>query len=171
LGTALVPDRGDAGFRPTRPDSSLRCRHGLGQLRCHQPCRRDPWILFAELDFSTRELYRHAIEHLARRSPHSEIEIARLTTADADAARQNPPVGASDPCRESDPGYYLIGKGRAGFETRIGYRATFKSGLVRANEPRRDFRRLQFLRRWSHDREHGEEICTGSPRSSGQDGV
>jgi cyclic beta-1,2-glucan synthetase len=88
---------------------------------------------FAELDFSTRELYRHAIEHLARRSPHSEIEIARLTTADADAARQNPPVGASDPCRESDPGYYLIGKGRAGFETRIGYRATFKSGLVRAN--------------------------------------
>jgi cyclic beta-1,2-glucan synthetase len=126
---------------------------------------------FAELDFSTRELYRHAIEHLARRSPHSEIEIARLTTADADAARQNPPVGASDPCRESDPGYYLIGKGRAGFETRIGYRATFKSGLVRANEPRRDFRRLQFLRRWSHDREHGEEICTGSPRSSGQDGV
>jgi CheY-like chemotaxis protein len=40
-----------------------------------------------------------------------------------------------------------------------------------AFEPRRDFRRLQFLRRWSHDREHGEEICTGSPRSSGQDGV
>jgi hypothetical protein len=40
-----------------------------------------------------------------------------------------------------------------------------------AYEPRRDFRRLQFLRRWSHDREHGEEICTGSPRSSGQDGV
>ena len=39
------------------------------------------------------------------------------------------------------------------------------------SEPRRDFRRLQFLRRWSHDREHREEVCTGSPRSSGQDGV
>jgi cyclic beta-1,2-glucan synthetase len=54
---------------------------------------------FAELDFATRELYRHAIEHLARRSSHSEIEIARLTMAEAQAAGQ-------------DPSYALIGKGR-----------------------------------------------------------
>jgi hypothetical protein len=44
-------------------------------------------------------------------------------------------------------------------------------GIEALSEPRRDFRRLQFLRRWSHDREHREEVCTGSPRSSGQDGV
>jgi cyclic beta-1,2-glucan synthetase len=88
---------------------------------------------FAELDFPTRELYRHAIEHLARRSPHSEIEIARLTITDACAARQDAPVPSDAPPRESDPGYYLIGKGRAGFEKQIGYRATFKSELARAN--------------------------------------
>ncbi len=93
---------------------------------------------FTELDFATRELYRHAIEHLARRSPHSEIEIARLTMADAQAAREetarpDTAVPGSMPAREGDPGYYLIGKGRAGFESRIGYRATFKSGLARAN--------------------------------------
>ena len=88
---------------------------------------------FAELDFPTRELYRNAIEHLARRSPHSEIKIAQLTMADAGAARQEPAARGSDPCRECDPGYYLIAKGRAGFETRIGYRATVKGGLARAS--------------------------------------
>ena len=84
---------------------------------------------YAELDFATRELYRHAIEHLARRSPHSEIEIARLTIADAQAARQEPAAAA----REGDPGYYLIGKGRAEFEARVGFRGTFKGGVARAN--------------------------------------
>jgi cyclic beta-1,2-glucan synthetase len=88
---------------------------------------------FAELDFETRELYRHAIEHLSRRSSHSEIEIAQLTIADAHAA--SPAVGApgSAPSRESDPGYYLIAKGRAAFEARIGYRSTFRRRFARAN--------------------------------------
>jgi cyclic beta-1,2-glucan synthetase len=88
---------------------------------------------FAELDFATRELYRHAIEHLARRSSHSEIGIARLTMADAQACQQGREAPDSAPARASDPGYYLIGKGRVGFETRIGYRGTFKSGFAKAN--------------------------------------
>ena len=32
---------------------------------------------FADMDFSTRDDYRHAIENLARGSNHSEIEVAR----------------------------------------------------------------------------------------------
>ena len=92
---------------------------------------------FAELDFATRELYRHSIEHLARRSPHSEVEIARLAIADAREAGVGVGAGAgapgSVPSRESDPGYYLIAKGRAAFETQIGYRATFRKGLARTS--------------------------------------
>jgi cyclic beta-1,2-glucan synthetase len=88
---------------------------------------------FAELDFPTRELYRHAIEHLARRSPHSEIEIAQRALADARAAGDEAPAPGSAPPRETDPGYYLIARGRAGFEARLAYRANFNSGLARAN--------------------------------------
>jgi cyclic beta-1,2-glucan synthetase len=86
---------------------------------------------FGALDFPTREMYRHAIERLARRSPESETAIARLTIDVARAAGQDGDGGP--PCRESDPGYYLIGKGLPAFETRIRYRFTLRRRLARAN--------------------------------------
>src|SRR5688572_20989161 len=61
---------------------------------------------FAEMDFATRNLYRSAIEELARGSPLSELEIAR-------AALRGP----------GDPGCRLIAAARRGFEKSIGYRA------------------------------------------------
>ncbi len=88
----------------------------------------DPESNFAALDFATRELYRHAIEILARLSPKSETEVARLVLQQADSARRNttPP---GDENRQADPGYYLIGNGRAAFEALIGCRITWPRRL------------------------------------------
>ena len=68
---------------------------------------------FAAMDFPTRDLYRHAIEELARGSGRTEIEVARLAIAAAKrAAPEGPGRGATTVLREQDPGYYLISGGR-----------------------------------------------------------
>jgi len=89
---------------------------------------------FAALDFSTRDLYRRAIEELARGSTHSEIEIARL--ASIAAKRAGEAAGnrdAATAARERDPGYYLIGNGRRAFERALNFHVPVKDWLVRAN--------------------------------------
>jgi len=70
---------------------------------------------FAEMDFPTRNLYRAAIERLARGSRHSELDIARCAVSLAAAA------DAPDD-RLRDPGYYLLAAGRSLLESRISYR-------------------------------------------------
>jgi cyclic beta-1,2-glucan glucanotransferase len=75
---------------------------------------------FAALDFPTRDLYRRAIERLARGSKLTELEIAAAALAAAnetDATND----GHADR-RRRDPGYYLIANGRHAFEATIGYR-------------------------------------------------
>jgi cyclic beta-1,2-glucan synthetase len=85
---------------------------------------------FAALDFPTRELYRHAIEKLARLSPKSETEVTRLVLQQAaSAARHAAPGGGAG--KQADPGYYLIGKGRAAFEASIGCRLAWPQRLLR----------------------------------------
>jgi len=74
---------------------------------------------FNAMDFATRNLYRSAIEELARGSDHSEIEVA---VAALDQARSG---GAAGP-RECDPGYWLVARGRRRFERSLGYRAALR---------------------------------------------
>lgn len=69
---------------------------------------------FAAMDFPTRDLYRRAIEDIARNSGRSEIEVAQKAIAAAQVAT------ATD--HERDPGYYLISKGRRAFQQQFGYR-------------------------------------------------
>ncbi|MDI1283820.1 MAG: glucoamylase family protein [Reyranella sp.] len=71
---------------------------------------------FADMDFATRNLYRTAIEQMARGTRLSEPEIARRALAAAAAADQE-----GDP-RQHDPGYHLIGRGRAAFERSLAFR-------------------------------------------------
>jgi len=80
---------------------------------------------FAAMVFPTRDQYRHAIEELARGSGHSEIDVARRALLAAKRA-------GCDDCRERDPGYYLIAKGRRSFETQLGFRVPVRDWLVRA---------------------------------------
>ena len=87
---------------------------------------------FAEMDFATRDSYRHAIEDLSRGSRHSEIEVAehvvhRIKRARAESSGNGQP--RED--RRADPGYYLISSGRQAFEHELGFRVPWKSWLLR----------------------------------------
>ncbi len=75
---------------------------------------------FQEMDFPTRNLYRTAVEQLARGADRTELEIAHAAVAAA--ARARPGNGQAPDERLSDPGYYLIAGGRHGFEAEIGFR-------------------------------------------------
>ena len=89
---------------------------------------------FAEMDFPTRDRYRHAIEELARGSENSELEVTRraiLAAKNSESKRHNGVPPARD-CREQDPGYYLISKGRLDFEKKLGFRVPFGQWLDRA---------------------------------------
>jgi cyclic beta-1,2-glucan synthetase len=88
--------------------------------------------LFAEMDFSTRDYYRKAIEQLSRGTAYSEIEIARRALQHAKHARAKHLSEAPEWLNHADdPGYYLISKGRVEFERELGYRAHWKQKLLR----------------------------------------
>src|ERR1700737_3808748 len=75
---------------------------------------------FAEMDFTTRDYYRHAIEDLSRGSKYSEIEVAARAIHHA-KRRHAEKIGSqpADDDRHSDPGYYLISRGRWEFEREL----------------------------------------------------
>ncbi len=86
---------------------------------------------FAAMDFPTRDNYRRAIEDLAARSGHSEIEVAERAVA---AAAQASRVSAGSKVlasRLGDPGYYLISDGRRAFEKALHYRVSLRTRFVR----------------------------------------
>ena len=70
---------------------------------------------FAAMDFPSRNLYRSAIENLARGSGLTEIATARRAVVAANQALDDP--------RHHDPGYYLVGGGRPAFEAMIEFPA------------------------------------------------
>jgi cyclic beta-1,2-glucan synthetase len=71
---------------------------------------------FGDMDFATRDRYRHAVEELARGSGLTEVEVARKAAAMAEAAPSAERVDPSVEARRRDPGYYLISDGRPAFE-------------------------------------------------------
>ncbi|WP_448132106.1 GH36-type glycosyl hydrolase domain-containing protein [Stutzerimonas chloritidismutans] len=77
---------------------------------------------FAAMDFPTRNLYRSAIEQLARGSSASELEIAGAALDAANAANAAPSRDIADDERVADPGYHLIGEGRLDLERSLGFR-------------------------------------------------
>jgi cyclic beta-1,2-glucan synthetase len=104
---------------------------------------------FPGMDFATRDEYRKQVELLSRGSGRSEIEVAReavLLARNAAQGRLRPPSPAVEsdssgsaprlpgvPERaEEDPGYYLVSKGRTGFERRLGFRTPLRLRLSRA---------------------------------------
>ena len=75
---------------------------------------------FSAMDFPTRNLYRSAVEELARGSHRTETEIAkRAVLAAQQERRDHDPDGA----RRADPGYYLLAGGRRAFEKAIGFQS------------------------------------------------
>ncbi|MGB6552123.1 MAG: glucoamylase family protein [Candidatus Binataceae bacterium] len=89
---------------------------------------------FAAMDFPTRDLYRHAIEELARGTRRTEIEIAQLAIEAATrAAPESSGRSGTTVRRERDPGYYLISAGRKSIEKEIGFRAPLRERIAHAN--------------------------------------
>ena len=71
---------------------------------------------YGEMDFPSRTIYRTAIEELSRGSSHGELNVAQRAI---DHAMQ---VEGSGEAAPEDPGYHLIGPGRAKFETDLGFK-------------------------------------------------
>ncbi|MFC6487956.1 GH36-type glycosyl hydrolase domain-containing protein [Nitratireductor sp. GCM10026969] len=87
---------------------------------------------FADMDFPTRDLYRNAIEQLARGSSLSELEVSDIAL---DAARQADAEADGTPGAEraGDPGYHLIAQGRAALECAIRFRPPPRLRISRFN--------------------------------------
>ncbi len=86
---------------------------------------------FGEMDFATRDRYRHAVEELAKGSGLTEVEVAQEAVAMADAAT----AVAADQGPEGrlrDPGYYLISGGRLALERALNVQVTVATRLRRA---------------------------------------
>ena len=88
---------------------------------------------YAAFDFSTRDLYRHAIEDLARRSPHTELDVARraLSLAERTALTEGAGSRANQPQQALEPGFYLASAGRPELERELGYRIPWSQRLAR----------------------------------------
>jgi len=86
---------------------------------------------FAAMDFSTRNLYRSAIEQLARGSAKSEIEVAELALSRAHMAVSDGTPEAAE--RAGDPGYHLIAEGRPAFERGIDFHPPLRLRINRFN--------------------------------------
>lgn len=77
---------------------------------------------FADMDFASRNLYRSAVEQLARGSACSELEVVEQALA---ACRQG------SEARQADPGYHLIAEGRLALEATLGFRPSARLRLTR----------------------------------------
>ena len=80
----------------------------------------DPVGVYGGMDFASRDRYRHAVEGIARRSPLTEYEVARMVVRlAASRARENPDH------RAAHVGYYLIDRGRPELERGAGMRLSW----------------------------------------------
>jgi len=80
----------------------------------------DPAAVYANMDFATRDNYRHAVEKLAKRSGKSETDVAARALELAHAAGDS-----ADAASESHVGYYLIDVGLARLQQDCGQRRRF----------------------------------------------
>jgi len=89
--------------------------------------RRDPGGVHLQMDFRSRDLCRHEIEDLSRRSGREEEDVASVALRLATERTKRP---ETDP-REGTVGYFLIGQGRCEIESEIHYRTHLRQRVGR----------------------------------------
>jgi cyclic beta-1,2-glucan synthetase len=105
-----------------------------------QALRMDPTATYSQMDFNTRDRYRHVVERLSRRSTQSEEAVAiaaiQLAKAKSEELKQDK---NSDPdiIRYGHVGFYLIGRGLGQLEEALGIR------------PRASEKLSHFIRYWA----------------------
>lgn len=78
--------------------------------------RQDHEKVYSQMDFPTRDSYRHLVEHLAKKAKIPEPEVAKKAIDLAhEAVRKN-----AHGDRKAHVGYYLIGKGSVEFKKSLG---------------------------------------------------
>ncbi|MDP1680348.1 MAG: cyclic beta 1-2 glucan synthetase, partial [Burkholderiales bacterium] len=113
-----------------------------------QTLRKDPDGAYAEMDFATRDRYRHAIEKLAKTSPLSEADVARSAIQLAQTARAAQLDQTAQPVQTARPvqpdcgeravhvGFYLIDQGLAALETQAQVRFSLAEKLAKISARR-----------------------------------
>ncbi len=88
---------------------------------------QDPAGIYERMNFATRDRYRHVVERISKRTPATEIEVAReaVRLAAASHAKDTSDAG------RSHIGFYLIDDGQAMLEKTFGYRTRVREGLYR----------------------------------------
>jgi cyclic beta-1,2-glucan synthetase len=92
-----------------------------------QILREDPAGAYAQMDFPTRDRYRHSVEELAKGARRSEQEVARRAVDMARDTKRTSP----EHDRGHHIGYYLISRGRFRLEQEVGYPPTVKQRIAR----------------------------------------
>ncbi len=94
-----------------------------------QTLRQDSGCVYGNMDFATRDLYRHVVEKTAKNSPHSESAVARkaIQLAHDGAARK----GGDD--RSAHVGFYLVDKGLTQLERAAEVRLSPSAALCRVS--------------------------------------
>ncbi len=88
----------------------------------------DPAGAYPLQDFATRDRYRRAVERVARRSRHTELEVAERVVG---LARQGiEEAGGEEEAAAGHVGYYLVGPGQRAFKARLGYRPRLRERLL-----------------------------------------
>lgn len=98
-----------------------------GMSVVEQILAEDPGGAYANMDFTTRDRYRHVVERIARNSPRSESEVARLAIQLAREAA----VNIGDAGRSAHVGFYLIDQGLPRLERAAGAWLPIAEGLKR----------------------------------------
>jgi cyclic beta-1,2-glucan synthetase len=81
--------------------------------------REDPAGVYSDMDFASRDRYRHAIEKVAKRVPRDEIAVAKAAVGAASEAL----AADGDDLVRGHVGWYLVGEGREGLEALLHGRA------------------------------------------------
>lgn len=84
--------------------------------------REDPDGIYSQMDFTTRNCYREAIEEIAHHVKIPEVEVAKKTLSLAHKG---------DKEFDKHIGYYLIDDGRETLENRVGYHPAFFQSIRR----------------------------------------
>jgi cyclic beta-1,2-glucan synthetase len=92
-----------------------------------QILREDYRGIYGGMDFYTRDIYRHAVEQIAKNSRKSEVEIAKAALLLARKCASEFPAEK----RKSHVGYYLIGPGLKSLEKHAHLKPSFSYALKR----------------------------------------
>lgn len=89
---------------------------------------------FTEMEFSSRDYYRRAIEGIAKNSTQTERSVAEAALAMAERESNARSQSGITPDRLCDPGYYLVSKGRPALEKSLNASVPLRSAIFRLSE-------------------------------------